>query len=629
MCGLAGWFGAPRHSDTEHGTIDRMLDLIVHRGPDGRGVTALPDKSGTLGHVRLAIIDPSGGQQPLWSADKRCVIVFNGEIYNYRELRDTLIEDGLQLRTHSDTEVVLELLRREGSTALSKLRGMFALAYWDGERHEGLLARDTLGIKPLFWRQDSDRLWFASEAKAFSGTPNWAPQLDCHALHLLLNFRYPATGHGLMRDVHQLAPGECLHWRAGVTRTSQFQYATPNQVSHTVREAILDSVRAHLVADVPVSCYLSGGVDSGIIATLAAEFTGKRIASFTIDAGDDPSELANARATAHWLGISNTAGALAPTTTQTLDWLLWHLEIPKINALQSAAVAQLAAGHTKVCLSGLGGDELFLGYRAHAHLATWHRACRTLGPAASPAGEAMSWLLAHFDDPFGERRRAAQMLAHAHHPAHAYALLRNVWDGSLPREAIYGPRMLDHALPSSLTWIEQHWPSGLAPVEAMATFEWRHKMVDDLLWQEDRVSMACGLEVRVPFVDAQLAASILPLRRNAQPGRKQCLREAFSSDLPAHILQRPKSGFQIDIATHLDTLFGAALEQWLSPELVRQHGLFNPAFVNRIKRLDRRKAHRWHFFMLLLMALSHRWLELFEQGNPPTTLKSDISRVLA
>ena len=173
MCGIAGWFGPNGLEQAPSEVIDRMLARIKHRGPDGRGVASLPAGMGMLGHLRLAIIDPDGGVQPVWSQDRRSVLVFNGEIYNYRELRERMSGAGIAWRTHSDSEVLLELLRHEGTEALSLLRGMYAFAYWDGERQLALLARDPTGIKPLFLRQAGDTLWFASEAKAFPPTAEW------------------------------------------------------------------------------------------------------------------------------------------------------------------------------------------------------------------------------------------------------------------------------------------------------------------------------------------------------------------------------------------------------------------------------------------------------------------------
>lgn len=616
MCGIAGWLGPLDSALDADATLAGMLSRIAHRGPDGDGTAVLPAGAGRFGHVRLAIIDPEGGVQPLWSHDGRSVIVFNGEIYNYRELRAQLSGTGITWRTHSDTEVLLELLLREGVAALGRVRGMYAFAFWDGEKSLALLARDPTGIKPLFVRAEGDALWFASEAKALPSTAGWRPRLDTAQLHLLLNLRYPAGGHGLLQGVEQIEPGQWLEWRERGCRRGRVP--EPDLVAlgpDDVRAAVIDSVRAHMVADVPVATYLSGGLDSGIVTFAAARSTEHALSTFTINAGDDPFEAQNAAASARWLGVSNLTGALAPVGLDALSWLLWHLETPKVNALQSAAVAQLAARRVKVCLSGLGGDELFLGYRAYRHLADATAVSRALGPLAIPLGRAARWILPN-PGGFGELSRAAGMLTCGGNDARRYALLRNVWDGSLPHARIYGPRMLDAERPDAIAWVDSRWDHRLPATLAMARFEWSNKMVDDLLWQEDRTSMACGLEVRVPFVDQYLHSGLADLaERNArQPGTKHLLRSAFTGDLPATLLSRPKSGFQLDIAHVLDPLFGAAIEAWLSPTEVRRHGLFNPAFVTTLLRMRRTRGHRWHFFLLLLMALSHRWLDLFEDG---------------
>lgn len=622
MCGIAGWFGTVGLPENPEDVVRGMLACIAHRGPDGNGVAALPDAPGMLGHVRLAVIDPGGGVQPIWSQDRRSVLVFNGEIYNYRHLRDELSVSGIAWRTQSDSEVLLELLLRQGAEALDQLRGMYAFAFWDGTRQRALLARDPTGIKPLFLRKEGETLWFASEAKAFPKTEQWRPELDPEQLHLLLNLRYPAGGAGLMRGVSQLAPGCCLEWTTRGTR--EWRIASPTVASLDVQDihnAVVDSIEAHLVADVPVASYLSGGIDSGIVTYVASRLNHGKISSFTIDAGDDVQDAVNAAETARWLRIPNTMAALAPVGPDTLTWLLWHLEVPKVNALQSAAVAQLAAQQVKVCLSGLGGDELFLGYRAHRHLASAVTAGRVLGPLAAPLGRMFASLVPNAAT-FGEPWRAARMLACASDAPRIYALLRNVWDGALPRETVYGPRMLDQRLADAGEWIAERWPKATTPVGAMASFEWTNKMVDDLLWQEDRTSMAAGLEVRVPFVDERLRLALASLQHHnaRRPGSKALLKQAFRADLPASLLARPKSGFQIDIATQLDVLFGSTLNAWLSPDQVRHHGLFDPLFVAGLLRLPRRRAHRWHFFLLLLMAQAHRWIELFETGeaSPPT-----------
>ena len=624
MCGIAGWFGDVSLPRSHADTIAGMLDRIRHRGPDGSGVASQP--LATLGHLRLAIIDPAGGVQPVWSHDKSSVLVFNGEIYNFLELRSRLVPTSGAWRTRSDTEVLLELLRQEGPDALAKLRGMYAFAYWDATRKRGLLARDPCGIKPLFVRRERGGLWFASEAKAFPRTDLWSPSLDASQLHLSLNLRYSGGGDGLFEGVRQLAPGQCLEWTEHGEREWSIPAApTPDLSPDGIRERVLDSVGAHIVSDVPVACYLSGGIDSAIVTFGARQAGVSDLQTFTIDAGDDPREADNAAATARWLGVENVRGVLAEATPDALTWLLFHLEVPKVNAFQSAAVAQLASSRVKVCLSGLGGDELFLGYRAHRWLEIACKAAASsgsLGRWLGSSGAAMASAFGTFSEPW----RAASMLRFGKDVPHAYALLRNVWDGALPTRRIYGPRLLDQPLPDAVDWIRSRWPAADSPSAAMARFEWRNKMVDDLLWMEDRTSMAFGLEARVPFVDERLRRSLEA--RNAEiarhPGTKRMLKQAFAADVPDTILRRPKSGFQLDISQAMDTIFGTVLSEWLSPERTRRHGLFNPQFVSELLRLRRARRHRWHFFLLMLMAQAHRWIELFETGEASVPAKPNF-----
>lgn len=623
MCGIAGWLSKSSDIENPVQTINYMLKRIAHRGPDGMGIERIAN--GMFGHRRLAIIDPPGGKQPLWSWDRRCVLIFNGEIYNFREIRSQLSAAGVRWQTNSDSEVLLELLRHEGPRSLSRVRGMYAFAYWDTIDRRAILARDPLGVKPLFIRREFETIWFASEAKAIPPSRSWTPSLDPARLHHLLNLRYSAEGAGLFKDVEQLQPGHILEWQDGKLRESTIPKEDPDSIRPTsIHEALTSTIREHLVADVQIGAYLSGGIDSAIITHEASIASGAPIPTFTINAGDDPSEGANASISSSLLSVPNHRASLEPIDTKAMTWLLWHLEIPKVNSIQSAAVAQLASKHVKVCLSGLGGDELFYGYRAHRiyDLLTTklgERLCQIVSPFIHVSDRRMT--------AYTETSRFLTMMTHCHDQPLAYGLLRNVWDNSIPKEKIYGPRMLDADLPSVSDWVRLRWPKGPSPLRNMARFEWENKMVDDLLWQEDRTSMASGLEVRVPFVSdtvKSVADSVADISTRSA-GKKQALKEAFSH-LPSEILSRKKSGFQLDIATNVDALFGEVIHSWLSPERVKNHALFNPQFVLSLQRLPRRKAYRWHFFMLLLMAQSHRWLELFESGDVSVPTKPNLAR---
>src|SRR5262245_38405493 len=283
MCGIGGWFTSVARRADGAQRLQRLIAALAHRGPDGAAQLEI-DHVG-FGHTRLALIDIAGGDQPMWSACRRAVIVYNGEIYNYRELRERYRGKGYDFASQSDTEVILAGYLLEGPRAVEHLRGMFAFALWDTEQRRGLLVRDALGIKPLFVAADADGLRFASEAKGVLALGDERARLDAGALHLLLNFRYPWADSTLIQGVRQLAPGEIVEWRPqqgarSSTWTSQVPHDEPD-----IEAALLGSVRAHLVADLPVGCYLSGGIDSGLVAAMAQRCADKPVPTFTLAVG--------------------------------------------------------------------------------------------------------------------------------------------------------------------------------------------------------------------------------------------------------------------------------------------------------------------------------------------------------
>ena len=616
MCGIGGWFAsAPRQAQGAQ-RLQRLLAALKHRGPDGAAQLEV-DHVG-FAHARLALIDIAGGAQPMWSACRRAVIVFNGEIFNYRELRDRYQRKGYDFVSQSDTEVILAGYLLDGPRAVERLRGMFAFALWDTQQQRGLLVRDALGIKPLFVAADADGLRFASEAKGVLALTGEHARLDAGALHLLLNFRYPWAGSTLIQGVRQLAPGECLEWRPQqAARTSAWAALVPHS-EPDIEAALLDSVKAHLVADLPVGCYLSGGIDSGVVAAMARRCADKPVPTFTLAVGDDPNEARNAAATAAALGLENEQASLDRGVAEELGTMLWHLETPKVNSLQLFRLARLARIRVKAVLSGLGGDELFGGYNAHRIFAACVRlptAARLLGRV----GAAHRGLRAAAGAvPFTEFGRSLEMGGALGDWPAVYGLLRNLWDRPTVRRWLYGPRLLDQDLPDALDSLRARWPQAESPLQAMLRLEWREKMVNDLLWQEDRASMAAGLEVRVPMVDAYVRASV-DSHGAMTPGKKR-LREVAAHYLPAEVLQRPKSGFQLDAPEFFDAHLRGLAAYWLDAARVRDYGVFRPEAVAALLKLPVRRRFRWHFFMLYLMLQTHMWIEIFERGRPPDTI---------
>lgn len=613
MCGIAGWFSPKPRCEGAGLLLQKLADSLKHRGPDGISTLEI-DHVGMM-HARLAMVDLVTGDQPMWSADERVVIIFNGEIYNYRELRAYYESRGYVFASHSDTEVILAAYQVDGEAGFGRLRGMYAFALWDTVMRRALLVRDALGIKPLFVTEDKGGvLRFASEAKGILAQGGSSHGLDVNALHLLLNFRYVPGEASLFQGIRQLAPGECLEWRADGTSRSRRLNTSVDIMDGPLDAVLEDSVRAHLVADVPLGCYLSGGIDSGVIAAIARKI-GSNLPSFTLAIGDDPAEARNAAETARMLGLPNVQAELGDEEVRRLPQMLWHLETPKVNAVQLFRLAELARTQVKAALSGVGGDELFAGYNVH-------RIFQMYAHLPSHMSRAMANVLKHLlpsaPVPYGEQERALDMGCALGDWPRVYALLRNVWDRPELRRWLYGPRMLDAHLSNAVGVVRERWPSHGKPLAAMADYEWRNKMVNDLLWQEDRASMAAGLEVRVPFVDLAVHGAVMQMG----PPRlgKVALREVASHYLPREVLQRPKSGFQVDAPVFFDTHLRPLADIWLSPERVSAYGLFNPGTVAQLLRIPIQRRYRWHFFMLYLMIQAHMWIDIFEQGHSPSEI---------
>ena len=620
MCGLSGWFSSDKiNKDKGSVQIERMVKSISHRGPDGEGV--LLKENAALGHVRLAIIDLETGIQPMSLKSKDIHIVFNGEIFNYKELKEGLEKDRFVFKTNSDTEVILAMYVKWGLDAFQYLRGMFALVIWDEGIKRGFLVRDENGIKPLFYKNTSNNdLVFSSEAKGILAKDNRAADIDLNSMHFLLNFRYIPNEKTMFKDIKQVEPGEIIEWSCNKSiKKHKFKYL--NTESHNnLLSSLKESVRLHLTADVEVGTYLSGGIDSASVSKLANEFTDNKLRTFTLNTGDDPNEAKNAQNTAALLGFQNTLGEAAEDVEAILPRLVWHLEVPKVNAFQTYEVAKLASSQVKVVMSGLGGDELFYGYNAHRIMLLAERANQFIPKSISRVmSDSFLPIIKKMNLPmWSEHERALQMFGNLGDWSRVYGLLRNVWDNQAMREKIYGSRLLDEGLPDAYNYLESVWPNEKDPVEALAEYEWRHKMVNDLLWQEDRCSMAVGLEVRVPFLDPVFSQQVKNIARQelmkgGQP--KSYMRNMLKDILPEQILKRPKSGFQVDAADFFHKNLSELSDVYLSRNKIIEYGLFNPDFVSEVLNYQVGKNVRWHYFMLYMMIMSHIWLEIFEKQN--------------
>jgi len=617
MCGLAGWFSSSPLADNANSILAAMLKRIKHRGPDGNGVW-LEDQI-ALCHSRLAIIDLSQGQQPMHSYDRSTVISFNGEIYNYQELRRQLSHKDYRFTSNSDTEVIMALYQIYGIQGFDKLRGMYAFVLWDKTLNTGYMVRDPLGIKPLFYYRTEKELIFASEAKAILIKHPECAKLNVNNLHLLMNFRYLPGSRSLFQNIYQLDPGQIIIWQANAPlRYEKIQPESSNDENQSILAVLTNSMQAHTAADVEIGAYLSGGVDSATLCALAKQLYKQKIKTFTLDIGDDPNESKNAKRSADLLGLENISQSVDFDISKQMQSMVWHLEVPKVNSLQIDLLARLTSQHVKVALSGLGADELFTGYQLH-HSIYKCMQLQSLSPKflnKMIAGSLAFGCNKIQSIPYSEKERFFSVISNLGNWPKVYGLFRNIWDNNKLRCQIYGPRMLDQTLDSAFDTIEDLWPNENNPLIATLKFENQQKLINDLLWQEDRLSMAHGLEVRVPFVDHYVkeAAANLSIDQLMPNGKlKHFLKQSVKPLLNAEIINRQKSGFQINAPEFFHKHFNTLTKRYLTPDITHRLGLFNPKFIAKILKTKPKKRLRWHYFMLILMIQSHIWLEQFEQ----------------
>jgi len=569
MCGISGILRrAPSAPPPDRDELARIHAALAPRGPDGEGFWSSADGRLLLAHRRLAILDLSpAGAQPMSTSDGRYTIVFNGKIYNFRELAEELVRDGVRLRTRSDTEVILELWRREGPRALARLRGMFALAIWDELAGELVLARDPYGIKPLFYSLDGGQLRFASLAKALEAGAALSPEVDSAAVAGLLSWGSVPEPLSLRRAIRALPAG---HW-ARVTGEGSFVLETVPRIafasgSSDAATALAASIRAHLVSDVPVGLFLSAGLDSALVAALAVRGRGEPLTALTLtwaEARGTPSdEEPLARATAAALGLRHVVREIDGGEVRTLmPAILQAMDLPSIDGFNTWLVARLAQEEgLKVALSGMGGDEIFGGYASFRDVPRWRARATRLSrlPGLAVAWPGLARRLAP------ETPKLASVLRYGASFAGAYALRRAVFlphevDRMLERAGLGDPGVRPHDAPHD-AW-EKMGEAVLGDPSHLLRDPWRavHRLESSLylrhqlLRDSDWAGMAHGVEIRVPLVDAWLRAELE--RLDFEPARtegKAAIVRAAAPELPAALFKRPKSGFQLPIADWLE-----------------------------------------------------------------------------
>ncbi len=632
MCGICGVIHFDG-SSVEQANLTRMVETIHHRGPDDSGVWA--DSNIGLGNTRLAIIDLSpAGHQPLSNETGDAWIAFNGEIYNFQPIRDELMERGHVFRSRTDTETIVHLFEERGIECLQALRGMFALAIWDGRKRELWLARDRLGKKPLYYFHDGSRLIFGSEIKCILAYPNAPRVLDRSVLPLYLTYGYVPAPQTIFSGIRALKPGCWLRVADGKIEERQYwptPALTPGPRLRAVRNsterergerewagALLDqlreAVRLRLISDVPLGAFLSGGLDSSAVVALMAEAASGPVKTFAIGFSGEPSydETAHARVVAQYLGTDHHEFIVEPQTVDLIPKLVWHFDQPfgDSSAIPTYLVSKLAREHVTVALNGDGGDELFAGYdrfRA-ARLAQQYRRL----PEWAHRGVvevARRWPQGTGYRDLG--RRTLRFVTRARLPLPQQYL---GWVGIMPPELVDG-LTVGSGGEQPAAHFQNYFPqlNGGDPVPTLLGVNLRSYLPDDLLIKADRMSMAASLEARSPFLDHVLVewAATMPASLKLRGGvSKYILKRAFEGKLPREIIYRRKHGFGVPIGKWFRTTLREYLTDTLLSARAKERGLLRAEAVERLVS-EHLSGERDHGHVLWTLLMLEAWAQRF------------------
>ncbi len=646
MCGIAGYLG-----ESHSALLDHMLASLTHRGPDEVGHHH--EHGVTFGVRRLRVIDPVGGHQPIANETGSVRVVLNGEIYNYRELREELLQKGHTFRSRCDTEVLVHLYEEEGEASVHRLRGMFAFALWDRDRQTLLLVRDRFGMKPLYLSvkvpgsESEPLVAFSSELPSLL-VARPGRTVDLRALADYFTLLYVPGPRTVYQGITQVRPGELLRIRQG--RVESWQYFRPDQavpltdgavqpgaVEH-FHEVLQETVRQHMVSDVPLGLFLSGGLDSGAILAMMRQVTNGPIRTFSIGYGAEAdrsyNELDAARLLANHFGTQHHAEMLRPDGLQLLPRIAAVMGEPfaDASAIPTYLVSQVARQSVTVALSGIGGDELFGGYPRHLGLLA-------ASQYASIPPSVRAWvarqIAPRLSEGAGSRNRLGRLkrfLRDGHAPLGNQYLQ---WTTFLPSEwgaSAFTPDFLEEAGSCTATEkfldLYQAWPSR-NPTDRAMGLDLQTYLPDDLLRMADRLSMAHSLELRTPFCDHDLLAfaqSIPAAVRFSGWRLKGFMRQALRNTLPAKILARPKTGFQVPLARWLREDLRDMVHDLLSDRAVRRRGYVKPEYVRWL--LQEHESGRRNFCdQLYALVMLELWME--QQKSTATALQPSGESVLS
>jgi asparagine synthase (glutamine-hydrolysing) len=630
MCGIGGFSGRFKFE-----LLTAMNTAMVHRGPDDGGVLNLPDQQVGLCHRRLSIIDLSPlGHQPMWDVSRRVAIVFNGEIYNFRELRIDLEKRGFSFASHSDTEVLLNLYLAEGEGMLARLNGMFAFAIWDQEKRQLFVARDGFGVKPFYYSETTSGFVFASEMKALLQEPTIPRAIDAQAVLNYITYQWCPAPRTMLSSVKKLLPGFAMIVEEGrVTRQWQFYdlpyygskcMLSPEAAADELRTRLAEAVRRQMVADVPVGAFLSGGLDSSAVAYFAREHAKDgQLDCFTIAFKDDAwrkegmaEDLPYAQLVAKHLGVNLHIVNVGSEMAEEFARMVFHLDEPQADpaALNVLFISRMAREQgIKVLLSGAGGDDILSGYRRHQAL--WFEKYWTWLPQSSLTE--IKRLTQSFKGSGPVGRRLSKLFAYADADELERLVSYFNWVDPVTRNTLLSPWMRAELMGgvgvNPLLETASRLPPEMPSLDKMLYLEGKYFLADHNLNYTDKMAMAASLEVRVPFLDNDLVAFATSLPAHYKQHRTQgkwLFKKAMEPLLPHDVIYRPKTGFGVPVRHWLKNELRPMVNALLSDDVIRRRGLFDAAGVRDLVNNDRLGRSDGSYTVLALMCVE-LWCQTF------------------
>ncbi len=600
MCGIFGFTGT---NDLK--LLKKMGNVIKYRGPDDVGYYI--DNFISMGVRRLSIIDLKTGHQPIHNEDESLWIVFNGEIYNYKDLRDYLVKKGHKFYTKTDTEVILHAFEEYGPNCVQKLNGMFGFAIWDSKNNSLFIARDRIGIKPVHYALINNELFFASEIKSILENKNYNPKVSDEGLNALLSYRFVPAPLTMFEGIKKLKPGCYLIFKDKKITIKKYWYLSINPVINNEKEALKkienlfsDSVKKRLISDVPLGSFLSGGIDSSSIVAFMSKYASSPVKTFSVGFGDKNDELSYARKVSEVFNTEHYELLVTSETSKFLEKLTWHLDEPLADAtiIPTYLISKFARKYVKVVLSGEGGDELFAGYKKYIQLLRLNNLTKVVPYRIKQKFPIIS------KNPVV--RRFCLYLKNSNNICEGYNVYSKVFDEEEKKE-LFRKNISNNKL--------NIYPRCKLPnLNSILLFDINYWLPDDLLIKGDRMMMAASIEGRFPFLDhrfVEYCVKIHPRMKIKGFQSKYLLKKLMKNKLPKEIIRRRKQGFTVPIKSWLKNELNDLAEELLLDKNIRRKPYFNNKFVQKVVNNYKRKGnvyYRRQFWTLLMFEL---WYKIF------------------